>query len=131
MKYTFILITVLLLACNNKPKEDPLKFLEDRSIATSVGNLALGSYNISDEELAKANLRTMHNTNINVKDFINETIDKLDAKEQNDGHKLANYQNTSDLIEFLDNPILRRNMNSSFPTSSSSSQPYPYIDTRS
>ena len=51
MKYTFILITVLLLACNNKPKEDPLKFLEDRSIATSVGNLALGSYNISDEEL--------------------------------------------------------------------------------
>jgi len=53
MKYTFILITVLLLACNSKPKEDPLKFLEDRSIATSVGNLALGSYNISDEELVE------------------------------------------------------------------------------
>ena len=53
MKYNFLLITVLFLACNNNSKEDPLKFLEDRSIATSVGNLALGSYNISDEELVE------------------------------------------------------------------------------
>ena len=51
MKYYFLFISVLFFACNTSPKEDPLKFLDDSSITTSVGNLALGSYNISDEEL--------------------------------------------------------------------------------
>jgi hypothetical protein len=52
MKYSYILIIVLFFSCNNNTQGDhPFKFLEDKPIATSVGNLALGSYNISDEEL--------------------------------------------------------------------------------
>ena len=51
MRYVFVLITVLFIACNTKPKEDLLKNLKKNSITTSVGNLSLGSYNISDEEL--------------------------------------------------------------------------------
>lgn len=78
--------------------------------------------NISNDELAKDNLKTMHITNINVKNIINETIDKLDAKEKNDGQKLADYQNTSDFISLLDNPIFVNNQNlSSTPPSLSPS----------
>jgi hypothetical protein len=64
--------------------------------------------NISNDELAKDNPKT----NINVKELISDTIDKLDAKEKNDAQKVANYQNTSDFMDFLENPILVRNKNS-------------------
>ena len=51
MKFYYLFICSILFACNTMPKEDPLRFLENKSITSSVGNLSLGSYNISDEEL--------------------------------------------------------------------------------